>query len=116
MQNYEFEIKRGIRDSKIKIFKNYMYDNEPTKLTNQIEKITNYKIRKQNLKDEIYRIKNSNELNKEIKIKRLEKKYTLGGLNFDAVMIADFDESLKSVTTSLLYTCLLYTSPSPRDS
>ena len=104
MQNYEFEIKRGIRDSKIKIFKNYMYDNEPTKLTNQIEKITNYKIRKQNLKDEIYRIKNSNELNKEIKIKRLEKKYTLGGLNFDAVMIADFDESLKSVTTSLLYT------------
>jgi len=28
----------------------------------------------------------------------------LGGLNFDAVVIADFDESLKSVTTSLLYT------------
>ena len=104
IQNYEFEIKRGIRDSKIKIFKNYMYDNEPTKLTHQIEKITNYKIRKQNLKDEIYRIKNSNDLNKEIKIKRLEKKYTLGGLNFDAVVIADFDESLKSVTTSLLYT------------
>jgi len=104
MQNYEFEIKRGIKDSKIKIFKNYMYDNEPTKLTHQIEKITNYKIRKQNLKDEIYRIKNSNDLNKEIKIKRLEKKYTLGGLNFDAVVIADFDESLKSVTTSLLYT------------
>ena len=104
MQNYEFEIKRGIRNSKIKIFKNYMYDNEPTKLTNQIEKITNYKIRKQNLKDEIYRIENSNDLNKEIKIKRLEKKYTLGGLNFDAIVIADFDESLKSVTTSLLYT------------
>jgi hypothetical protein len=28
----------------------------------------------------------------------------LGGLNFDAVVIADFDESLKSVSTSLLYT------------
>jgi len=28
----------------------------------------------------------------------------LGGINFDSVIIADFDESLKSVTTSLLYT------------
>ena len=104
MLNYEFEIKRGIKNSKIKIFKNYIYDTEPTKLTNQIEKITNYKIRKQNLEDEIYRLKNSNEFDKEKKIKKLEKKYTLGGLNFDAVVIADFDESLKSVTTSLLYT------------
>ena len=104
MQNFEFEVKKGIKNSKIKIFKDYMYDSEPTKLTNQIEKITNYKIRKQNLEDEIYRVKNSNEINKEIKIKRLERRYTLGGLNFDAVIIADFDESLKSVGTSLLYT------------
>jgi len=104
MQDYEFEVKKGIKNSKIKIFKNYVYNTEPTKLTKQIEEITNYKIRKQNLKDEIYRIKNSNESNKENKIKRLEKRYTLGGLNFDAVIIADFDESLKSVATSLLYT------------
>ena len=104
MQDYEFEVKRGIKDSKIKIFKEYVYDTQPTKLTNQIEQITNYKIRKQNLEDEIYRIKNSNELNKEKKIKRLEKRYTLGSLKFDAIVIADFDESLKSVSTSLLYT------------
>ena len=104
MQDYEFEVKKGIKNSKIKIFKDYVYDTEPTKLTSQIEKITNYKIRKQNLEDEIYRIKNSNDTNKEKKIKRLEKRYTLGGLNFDAVIIADFDESLKSVGTSLLYT------------
>ena len=102
--NYEPEIKKGIKNSKIKIFKDYVYDTEPTKLTNQIEKITNYKIRKQNLEDEINRIKKSDELNKEKKIKKLEKRYTLGGLNFDAVVISDFDESLKSVTTSLLYT------------
>ena len=76
----------------------------PTKLTKQIEKITNYKIRKQNLEDEIFRIKNSNESNKEKKIKKLEQRYTLGGLNFNGVIIADFDESLKSVATSLLYT------------
>ncbi len=104
MQDYEFEIKKGIKNSKIKIFKDYVYDTEPTKLTHQIEEITNYKIRKQNLEDEIYRIKNSNESNKELKIKKLEKRYSLGGLNFDAVVIADFDVSLKSVCTSLLYT------------
>ena len=104
IQEYEFEIKKGIKDSKIKTYKKYDYDSDPTKLTKQIEEITKYKIRKQNLEDEIIRIKNSNEPNKEKKIKRLEKRYSLGGLNFDAVVIADFDESLKSVITSLLYT------------
>ena len=104
IQEYEFEIKKGIKDSKIKPFREYDYNTEPTKLTKQIEEITKYKIRKQNLEDEITRIKNSDEPNKKKKIKRLEKRYTLGNLNFDAVVIADFDESLKSVTTSLLYT------------
>ena len=104
IQDYEFEIKKGIRNSKIKIFKNYDYSIEPTKLTKQIEEITNYRIRKQNLEDEITRIKNSDDSNKENKLKKLKQRYTLGGLNFDAVIIADFDKSLKSVTTSLLYT------------
>ena len=104
IQDYEFEIKKGIQNSKIKIFKNYDYSIEPTKLTEQIEEITNYRIRKQNLEDEITRIKNSDDSNKENKIKKLKQRYTLGGLNFDAVIIADFDKSLKSVTTSLLYT------------
>ena len=104
IQDYEFEVKKGIKDSRIKIFKNFEYSTEPTKLTKQIEEITNYKIRKQNLEDEILRLKKSNQPNKEKRIKKLEQRYTLGGLNFDAVVIADFDESLKSVTTSLLYT------------
>ena len=104
MQDYEFEVKRGIKNSKIKIFKNYVYNTEPTKLTSQIEEITNYKIRKQNLENEINRVKKSISSNKEKKIKQLEKRYTLGGLNFDAVVIADFEESLKSVSSSLLYT------------
>ena len=104
IQEYEFEVKKGIKESKIKTFKEYNYNTDPTKLTKQIEEITKYKIRKQNLDDEITRIKNSNEPNKEKKIKKLEKRYTIGNLNFDAVVIADFDESLKSVITSLLYT------------
>jgi hypothetical protein len=104
IREYEFEIKKGMKDSKIETYKEYDYNTDPTKLTKQIEEITKYKIRKQNLEDEITRIKNSNDTNKEKKIKRLEKKYTIGNLNFDAVVISDFDESLKSVTTSLLYT------------
>ena len=102
--NYDLEIKKGIKDSKIKIFKQYFYDNEPTKLTKQIEKITNYAIRKQNLIDEITRLENSDDPVKERKIENLKKRYTLGNLKFDSVIITDFDESLKSVITSLLYT------------
>ncbi len=104
IREYEFEIKKGMKESNIKTYKEYDYITDPTKLTKQIEEITKYKIRKQNLEDEITRIKNSNEPNKEKIIKRLEKRYTIGNLNFDAVVISDFDESLKSVTTSLLYT------------
>ena len=101
--NYDLEIKQGIKKSKIKTFKKYYYDIEPTKLTKQIEKITNYEVRKQNLIDEITRLENSEDPNKEKKIKRLEKRYTIGSVKFDSVVIADFDESLKSVITSLLY-------------
>jgi ABC-type branched-subunit amino acid transport system substrate-binding protein len=36
IQNFEFEIKRGIKNSKIKIFKDYVYNSDPTKLTSQI--------------------------------------------------------------------------------
>ena len=104
IQDYEFEVKKGIKESRIKVFKGYEYNTEPTKLTKQIEEITNYKVRKQNLEDEILRLKNSNDTNKERKINKLQQRYTLGNLNFDAVVISDFDESLKSVSTSLLYT------------
>ena len=102
--NYDLEIKNGIKDSKIKTHKEYFYDIEPTKLTKQIEKITNYEIRKQNLYDEITRLEKSDDINKEKKIENLKKRYTIGNLDFDSIIIADFKESLKSVVTSLLYT------------
>ena len=102
--DYKNEIEKAISSSKIKIIKNYIYNAEPTKLTKQIEKITNYKKRKQNLDDEISRLKKSSDNNKELLIERLKKKDTLGSVKFDSIIIADFNESLKSVTTSLLYT------------
>jgi hypothetical protein len=101
---YKNEIKKAINNSKIKLLDNYTYKTDPTKLTNQIEKITNYKRRKQNLEDEIVRLEKSNQDNKERLIEKLKKRDTLGSVKFDSIIIADFDESLKSVTTSLLYT------------
>ena len=102
--NFKNEIEVAISRSKIKVKKNYVYNTDPTKLTKQIEKITRYQIRKQNLQDEITRLEKSDESNKELLIERLKKRDTLGNVNFDSVVISDFDESLKSVTTSLLYT------------
>ena len=102
--DYEIEIKKAIKLSKLKIKKHYIYETEPTKLTAQIEKITNYKIRKQNLDDEIRRVENSNLIDKEKQLEKLNKRYTIGNVNFDSVIISDFDQSLKSVITSLLYT------------
>ncbi|MDC3377965.1 ABC transporter substrate-binding protein [Candidatus Pelagibacter ubique] len=101
---FKNEIEKAISNSKIKILENYIYNTDPTKLTKQIEKITRYEIRKQNLEDEINRLEKSEQSNKELLIERLKKRDTLGSVKFDSVVISDFDESLKSVTTSLLYT------------
>ena len=101
--HYKDEVKSAIKKSNIKIFKHYIYDIDPTKLTQQIEDLTNYKIRKQNLVDEIKRIENSDLEDKERRIKRLKKRYTIGNVDFDSIIISDFDESLKSVITSFLY-------------
>tara|TARA_B100000780_G_scaffold162926_1_gene113880 strand:- start:271 stop:1422 length:1152 start_codon:yes stop_codon:yes gene_type:complete len=104
---YKNEIIQAISRSKIKIMKNHIYSTDSTQLTKQIEIITGYKKRKQNLEDEIKRLEESNEINKEKLIERLKKNDTLGDVKFDSVIIADFDEGLKSVTTSLLYTDIL---------
>ncbi|MDA8831110.1 ABC transporter substrate-binding protein [Candidatus Pelagibacter bacterium] len=101
---FKNEIEKAFSNSKIKILENYIYNTDPTKLTKQIEKITRYEIRKQNLEDEINRLEKSEQSNKELLIERLKKRDTLGSVKFDSVVISDFDESLKSVTTSLLYT------------
>ena len=102
--DYKNEINLAIDKSNIKLKEKFYYDTDPTLLTAQIEKLTRYHQRKQNLEDEITRLENSLDQNKEKKIEKLKKKDTLGGINFDSVIISDFDESLISVATSLLYT------------
>ena len=102
--NFQDEVEEAISQSKIKLKHVHIYETNPMELTKQIEKITMYQIRKQNLIDEIKRLENSNEKNKEWKINNLKKRDTLGGINFDSVIVSDFEEGLKSVFTSLLYT------------
>ena len=103
-ENYKEEIEKAIQQSKIKVNKVHYYESDPTKLTNQIEEITKYFQRKQNLDNEIKRLEKSNKPNKKREIEDLKKLDTLGKVDFDAIIISDFDESLKSITTSLLYT------------
>ena len=64
-KDYKEEIEQAIKDSDFKAKKDFYYDTEPTKLTKQIEKVTRYQIRKQNLEDEIKSIENSDEDNKD---------------------------------------------------
>ena len=102
--NYKEEIEKAIQQSKIKVNRVHYYESDPTKLTNQIEAITKYFERKQNLENEIKKLEKSDEPNKKREIVDLKKLDTLGKVDFDAIIISDFDESLKSITTSLLYT------------
>lgn len=101
--SYEKEIKKEIKNTNIKLKKLYIYNSEPTKLTKEIEKITKYQQRKLDLKRLIKKIEESEDSNRERKVEKLKKRDTIGKVNFDSVIISDFDEGLKSVTTSLLY-------------
>ena len=82
----------------------FRYSNDSEVLTGQIEKLTNYKQRKINLESRI-KILEKSELPKDLReLNQLKQKYTLGSVNFDSMIIIDFDDGLKSVLTSLAYT------------
>ena len=84
--------------------KTFTYNPNPEVLTGEIEKLTNYAQRKKNLKlrKKMFEDKDDEASIKELE--RLDQLYTLGGVNFDSVIIIDFGNSLKSVLTSLVYT------------
>ena len=75
--DFKEEIENAISQSKIKLKYTHIYNTDPTKITKQIEKITYYPQRKQNLIDEIKRLENSNEENKDRKIENLKKRIHL---------------------------------------
>ncbi len=88
-------------------FKNYRifkYNPDPKILTGEIEILTNYSQRKQNLEYRKKMFEDKEDEQSKRQLEKLEQKYTLGDVNFDSVIIIDFGNSLKSVLTSLVFT------------
>ena len=97
-------IEKKIKELAFSNSRTFKYSNDSEVLTGQIEKLTNYKQRKINLESRV-KILEKSELPKDIReLNQLNQKYTLGKVNFDSVIIIDFDDGLKSVLTSLAYT------------
>ena len=64
---YKKEIEEAIEKSNLMLKEKFIYSKDPTLLTKQIEDLTRYQQRKQNLENEIKRVENSNILNKKKK-------------------------------------------------
>ncbi len=100
---FENEIKESVDKKEFSSFKIITYDTDPKKITSEIEKITSYDQRKRNLNRRLKILKKSDLYKDKKEYEKLKKKYTLGNVNFDSVIIADFGENLKSVLTSFKY-------------
>ena len=126
--NFEDELRNALVKSKYEFMNIYSYDVEPNKLTSQIKQITAYSERTKKLEkiiefvekgieilekeEELENLKKKYTLGEvdldsvvinEKELKNLKKKYTLGEINFDSVIIANFGENLKSVTNSFSF-------------
>ena len=102
--NYVELIEKKLANLNFKNIKKFKYNPNPEVLTGEIEILTNYSQRKRNLelRKKIFEDKEDDQSKKELE--QLEQLYTLGGVNFDSVIIIDFGNNLKSVLTSLVYT------------
>ena len=90
--------KLGLKD-----FKVFKYSPDPKILTGEIETLTNYSQRKNNLEIRKKMLGDKEDEQSKRELERLEQKYTLGDVNFDSVIIIDFGNNLKSVLTSLVF-------------
>ena len=101
---YKDFIEMKLNELNLQNVRTFKYNPNPEVLTGEIEVLTNYSQRKKNLelRKKMFEDKEDDQSIKELE--RLEQLYTLGGVNFDSVIIIDFGNSLKSVLTSLVYT------------
>jgi hypothetical protein len=97
-------IEKNLENLNLKNIKKFKYSSNPEILTGEIETLTNYSQRKRNLelRKKMFEDKEDDQSKKELE--QLDQLYTLGGVNFDSVIILDFGSNLKSVLTSLVYT------------
>jgi len=92
-----------IENSELKFFRAFFYDTNPKKITNEIKKLTRYQERKRDLGRRIKILENSDLYKDELELKKLKQMHTLGEVDFDSVLIVDFDERLKSILTSFMF-------------
>jgi hypothetical protein len=92
-----------IKNSDLKFHKRFLYDASPKKITGEIEKLTKYRERKKDLERRIKILEVSDLYKDKQELKILKQRHTLGEVNFDSVVVVDFDERLKSVLTSFTF-------------
>ena len=97
-------IDQKLKKIKLKNYKIFRYNPDPKILTGEIEKLTNYSQRKRNLEVRKKLLEKNEDEDSKRKLINLEKRYTLGKVNFDSVIIIDFGSNLKSVLASLIFT------------
>ena len=102
--HYKSLVEKKLKDLNLTSTRTFKYSSNPEVLTGEIENLTNYSQRKKNLelRKKMFEDKEDEQSLKQLE--RLDQLYTLGGVNFDSVIIIDFGNSLKSVLTSLAYT------------
>ncbi len=101
---YQKLVEDRLKILNLETVKKFTYSPNPEVLTGEIETLTNYNQRKRNLELRKKMFQDKEDKQSEKELERLEQLYTLGGVNFDSVIIIDFGNNLKSVLTSLVYT------------
>jgi ABC-type branched-subunit amino acid transport system substrate-binding protein len=100
---YSILIEEKIKKLNLSKIKTFTYSPNPEILTGEIEILTNYSQRKNNLKLRKKMFEDKEDAQSIKEIAKLEQLYTLGDVNFDSVIVIDFGNNLKSVLTSLVY-------------
>ena len=101
--NFEDELRNALVKSKYEFMNIYSYDVKPDKLTSQIKQITAYDERKEKLEKIIEFVEKGIEiLEKEEELKNLKKKYTLGEVDLNSVVLSENEiKNLKKKYTLL---------------
>ena len=101
--NFEDELRNALVKSKYEFMNIYSYDVKPDKLTSQIKQITAYDERKKKLEKIIEFVERGIEiLEKEEELKNLKKKYTLGEVDLNSVVLSENEiKNLKKKYTLL---------------
>ena len=101
---YSSLINSKIKKLNLSYSKLFKYSSDPKVLTGEVEKLTNYTQRKNNLEARKKMLEDKEDYSSQKELEKLEQKYTLGKVNFDSVIVIDYGDSLKSILTSLIFT------------